>query len=153
MPLECDDNMLIVLHDPPLKTYDQIKFKLDLSILRLFLKKWKTCPNWVQGVIWAIPKENLFSSGRSFRTGLSQTSRVCARNLIKCKSNGAKQRSHKRSCYLHSHHYHHRCHLQCHHHQRPGTTSRRPGHATDPSSVVAEGSNNYSAVLMKMSRE
>ena len=39
----------------------------------------------------------MFSSGRSFLTGLSQTSCVCAGNLIKCKSNGAKQRSHKRS--------------------------------------------------------
>ena len=53
------------------------------------------------------------------------------------------------SCHLHSHHRHHRCHLQCHHPQRPGTATRRPGHATDPSSVVAEGSNNYSAVLTK----
>ena len=53
------------------------------------------------------------------------------------------------SCHLHSHHRHHRCHLQCHHPQRPGATRRRPGHAKDPSPVVAEGSNNHSAVLTK----
>ena len=39
----------------------------------------------------------MFSSGRSFLTGLSQTSHVCAGNLMKCKSNGGKQRSYKRS--------------------------------------------------------
>ena len=49
MQLECDDIMLIVLHVPPIKSYDQIKFKLDFSILWLFLKKWKNLPKLSAG--------------------------------------------------------------------------------------------------------